>query len=202
MPLLTAQLSQEEKPVLNPDLVQQYEAALAARDLGYAHCQRHLENISALESELADKRETMERLDHQLLRITDPDEGQRLKREFHECRERSILLETAIKNLQNKTNRLFTDARELGEKCSRHHQAIIEAEYQRIAATVAHEAAELFALAKATLQSNPLYGYGSGGNLLGAFPYLAKVDPDPIFAAIADRLGIPVKIPRAINPTV
>ena len=184
--------------MLNLDLVQQYEDALAARDLGYANCQRHLENIAALEAELAEKRETMESLDHRLKRITDIDEGLRLKREFHECRERSLLLETAVHNLQLQTGQMIAAANAQHEKCGRYHRAILENEYQRIAALVQDEAAELFALTKATIGPNEVSGPSTG--LFCAFPYLAKVDTAPILAAITARLGIPAKIPKVLNP--
>lgn len=186
--------------MLNLDLVQQYESALAARDLGYVQYQRHLENIAALEMELADKREALERLDYQLKRFTDPNEGLRLKREFAEARERSLLLETAIENLHRQTGALIADANAHGAKCGQYHRAIFETEYARIADRLRGEAMELFALAKATISPNELYG--RGGHLIGAFPYLEKTDPAPILATIAQRLGIPVKVPKALNPTL
>lgn len=186
--------------MLNLDLVKQYESALAARDLGYVQYQRHLENIAALEMELADKRETLERLDHQLKRFTDPNEGLRLKREFAEARERSLLLETAIGNLHRQTGALIADANAHGEKCRKVHREIFEVEYTRIADRLRGEAMELFALAKATIGPNEIYG--RDGKLIGAFPYLEKTDHAPILAAIAKRLGIPVNVPKALNPAI
>jgi chromosome segregation ATPase len=183
---------------MNVDLVKQYESALESRDLGYADYRIHLEKIAALESELSDRRADLERLDYQLPRITDPDEGQRLKREFAECRERSLSLETAIRNLSNQTGKINATLIELGDKCRRHHCAILENEYQRIAATVAHEAAELFVLAKATAAPNQIEGPSTG--LLRAFSHLAKADTAAILASIAKRLGIPAQIPKAAQP--
>lgn len=186
--------------MLNLDLVQQYESALADRDRGYANCKTHLENIQALKKELAARREDLEQLDHRLKRFTDPDEGQRLKREFAECRERSLLLETAIRNLEQQTGKLTEYAQALGEKCSGYHRGILETEYQRIAALVHQETAALLALAKVT--RHPHEVSGRCHHLIGAFPGLANVDTDPILEEIAARLGIPAKIPKAANPTV
>lgn len=182
------------------NLVQQYESALAARDLSYAQWKSHLETIAALESELADQRETLERLDYQTQRFTDPNEGLRLKRELAEARERALILETAIKNLHRQTNTLSTDASNQREKCARCYQAVLEAEYTRIADRLRVEAAELFALAKATMIPNETYGRSL--KLIGAFPYLERTDPAPILATIAERLGIPVKVPKALNPAI
>lgn len=175
------------------DLVQRYQSALAARDAGIAQQQQHFDKIAALEAESAERHADLERLDERLKRFTDPDEGQRLKQEFSGNQERILLLETAIRNLQRQTGKMNNESHELIKKCSEYHLAIFHAEYVRIANLLQDQVAELYALAKAS-------GYGE--SLINAFPNLRKVDADPILSAIAARLGIPAKIPKAVNLSI
>ena len=176
------------------DLLQNYEDALDGRAAVYADYQTHLNTLAQLEQESSDCVAEQEAIEHALNRYTDPDEGQRLLQRRAVCRERLDVVQTALKRLNHRNADFSQRIGAAEHRCHQTHNAILDAEYQRIADSIRPRVVELFALAELTKHPNTVWG-GKFAGLAAAFDL--KPQDAAALEPIVQRLGIPAKAPKA-----
>jgi len=134
-------------------------------------------------------------LNKSLNRATDVETGLATQQSIGAANERLGLLQTVLRNLKNKVSGFHDATLTAEKKLQLAYRAVFQAEYDRIADSIRPELHDLSAIAATLAPSGAVLCPSM--NLKGAFPFL-KEPKEGALEKISARLGLPVKIPKAV----